>query len=349
MVGMHPRLLDLDLRSLELFASAADLGSISKAASRHHLSQPMASRRLSNLEHRLGFQLLHRTTTGVALSPRGSRFLPIAHRLLADLHDFGAETEALSTSSAGIALAATSDIARHDLPAHVAAFAADRAGDPIALRISVESIIGICRDVRSGDVDLGVVDGPAPPIGLGSEVVARAPMTVVVHPDHHWARKSEIELAELASTPTMLPPPRTGTRDVIDAALRSSGLPRIATPLLQAGTDQSIVMAIAGAGPAVLRPEAAAEHLDAGRLVAIDTAPALVIPIRLAWKGRRAGARLARAIERIRALTDGDRAPESHAGHHDPGHEPDGDGPQTQANQTVDADTGAQADQGGGQ
>ena len=64
-------LLDLDLASAHLYLSIVDLGSISKAAARHGLSQPSASQRVRKLERQLGLTLLDRSASGSTLTPDG--------------------------------------------------------------------------------------------------------------------------------------------------------------------------------------------------------------------------------------------------------------------------------------
>src|SRR4051794_25719411 len=53
-----------ELGALDLFASVIRLGSLSKAAAAHHISQPSASARIRTLERLLGLNLLERTPAG---------------------------------------------------------------------------------------------------------------------------------------------------------------------------------------------------------------------------------------------------------------------------------------------
>ncbi|MER2266123.1 LysR family transcriptional regulator [Methylobacterium oxalidis] len=75
----------MDLEEIRVFALAADLGSLTKAASRLNLSKSVVSRRLSALESRLGVRLLNRTTRGIALTELGQTFFARARRILTEV------------------------------------------------------------------------------------------------------------------------------------------------------------------------------------------------------------------------------------------------------------------------
>lgn len=73
---------DLDLlRPMLAFATVVDTGSFRAAADRLALSPPYVSQMVSDLETRLGRQLLYRSTRRIALTAEGEAFLPHARRL----------------------------------------------------------------------------------------------------------------------------------------------------------------------------------------------------------------------------------------------------------------------------
>src|ERR1700675_4129092 len=63
------------LADLRAFITAAELRSFAAAAKTLHLSVPAFSRRISNLEARIGVRLFDRTTRSMELTLLGSRFL----------------------------------------------------------------------------------------------------------------------------------------------------------------------------------------------------------------------------------------------------------------------------------
>lgn len=79
---------------IESFIKVAESGSFSQAASRLRVGKSTISRRVSDLEARLGAQLFHRTTRNLSLTDVGETFLKRCQRLLTDLEE--AETSITS-------------------------------------------------------------------------------------------------------------------------------------------------------------------------------------------------------------------------------------------------------------
>ena len=72
---------------MKMFVAVVDAGSISGAADRLAVAKSAVSRRLADLEARLGAELLHRTTRRLTLTESGRAFHERAQRILADLEE----------------------------------------------------------------------------------------------------------------------------------------------------------------------------------------------------------------------------------------------------------------------
>jgi DNA-binding transcriptional LysR family regulator len=73
----------LDYTAWKLFIDAAELGSLSKAATAYGTSQPHISRQISELERECGARLFQRTGRGVVLTELGQRVAPKVRAWLA--------------------------------------------------------------------------------------------------------------------------------------------------------------------------------------------------------------------------------------------------------------------------
>ncbi|ACS85920.1 LysR family transcriptional regulator [Musicola paradisiaca] len=71
-----------DFSSLPVFVAVVESGSFSAAGKRLNLSKSAVSKRLSQLEERLGVRLLHRTTRQLSLTEAGSDYYDYAQRAL---------------------------------------------------------------------------------------------------------------------------------------------------------------------------------------------------------------------------------------------------------------------------
>ena len=65
--------MDLSWEDVRLFLAVAEHGSLSEAARRLRIGQPTVSRRLAELEERLGYPLFERSVEGARLTTPGER------------------------------------------------------------------------------------------------------------------------------------------------------------------------------------------------------------------------------------------------------------------------------------
>jgi DNA-binding transcriptional LysR family regulator len=72
----------MELRQLRYFATVARELNFTRAAEVLHVAQPALSRQIRQLEEELGVSLLQRNSRGVALTPKGERFLSEAEAIL---------------------------------------------------------------------------------------------------------------------------------------------------------------------------------------------------------------------------------------------------------------------------
>ena len=74
--------MKFDLQDLEYFLAVVHARSFTKAAQARHVSQPALSRKIQEMEKRLGAVLLERTTRKVGLTEAGKAFQRYASAIL---------------------------------------------------------------------------------------------------------------------------------------------------------------------------------------------------------------------------------------------------------------------------
>lgn len=147
---------DLDLmRPMAAFAMVVETGSFRAAADRLSLSPPYVSQMVSDLEARLGRQLLYRSTRRIALTAEGEAFLPHA-RALAQAFTEGLDTvrDARRGLTGRLRVSAPTVLASPAFARVVSAFTSDhpgimlevdlddRATDPVAAQVDLALRIG---------------------------------------------------------------------------------------------------------------------------------------------------------------------------------------------------------------
>ncbi len=75
-------------QALRCFITIAREGSVSRAATLLHLTQPAVSLQLKGLEESTGLQLFNRTPGGFTLTEAGAALLPLAHKAVSASSDF---------------------------------------------------------------------------------------------------------------------------------------------------------------------------------------------------------------------------------------------------------------------
>ena len=270
-----------DLTGFDLLLSVARLGSVGRAATAHHLSQPAASARLRELERRLGLTLLHRSPRGSTLTATGALVADWARAAVDAADALATGVAALrATHESRLAVAASQTVAEYLLPAWLVALRTGHPGLSVTLRAANSA--DVAAAVLAGEVELGFVEGPDAPAGLHAETVATDRLAVVVAPGHPWSkRRRGVTPAELAGTPLVSREAGSGTRRAFEQALAPLNA---AAPLLELSSTTAIKHAVAaGSGPAVLSSLAVTAELAAGTLVAVPTAMPLQRQLRAVW------------------------------------------------------------------
>lgn len=91
-----------ELDHLRLFRDIVDLGSVSRAAARHGITQSAASQQLRELERRLGAKLMDRSTRPISLTPAGRLYDQVCRDILRRLDEFQAELQTLEGAVKGV-------------------------------------------------------------------------------------------------------------------------------------------------------------------------------------------------------------------------------------------------------
>lgn len=285
-----------ELASFEVFLTIAEQGSLGRAARELGMTQQAVSRRLASMEAQIGVTLVVRTTRGSELTPAGlivaewgSRLLEVAGEIDAGLGSLRKE------GRERIKVAASQTIAEQVMPHWLLSLQGEarRRGSvvPEVVLTATNSEHAIAA-VRDGTVDLGFVENPGKPTGLGSAVVGHDELVIVVPPGHKWARRGRVVTArEFAATPLVAREPHSGIRDSLTVALRQvlGDDMEQAPPVLELTSAAAMRAAVlAGAGPAAMSRLAVADDLAVGRLRAI-TIPELDLrrKFRAIWVGGR--------------------------------------------------------------
>jgi molybdate transport repressor ModE-like protein len=259
-----------DLLSLRLLADVARLGSIGAAGRAAGMSQQSASERLRAMETQTGLVLVQRATSGSSLTPAGRLLVGWSTALL----DQGDEVEAAirtlrAERSAELHVHASMTTAEHLLPRWLVRLRQERS---IAASLQATNSEAVLAAVRSGQSDVGFIEGPGDLSGLSWRIVGRDVLVLVAEPGDPWARRrAPLDAAAVAGRALTSREAGSGTRQVVEDALAAAGLAP-AAPEVELTTTAALLASVrAGGAPAFVSERSVQRELEAGQLVGVAT------------------------------------------------------------------------------
>lgn len=216
--------MSANLKSLVLFVTVADHGSISEGAKRCHIALAAASKRISDLEARAQRPLLVRHARGVTLTSAGHGLLRHARSVLSAMDRLRAEFGDFQSGVTGVvSITANASTIAQFLPAQIGSFLRLHPTLKIDLqeRASTESV----KAVQTGLADIGVIEGHTPADGLECLPYRSDELAVVIGRGHPLARRKRISVAEVLQQEHIVVRERTALHRVLLAAALEAQVP----------------------------------------------------------------------------------------------------------------------------
>jgi DNA-binding transcriptional LysR family regulator len=254
----------MELYQLRSFAAVAELGQLTRAAEKLHISQPAVSAQIKALEDELGVALFERTPSGMVLTSAGRKLLPDAERIVAGAQALRSHARAIRGEVVGRARVGTvSD------PQFV------RIGDFLTLALQEypmleieihHEVTGVAFEkVRDGTLDASFYYG-----GLAHPDVAGVALRDfgyrVVLPATWGDRVKQLSWDEIVAMPWIVAPPISTLRLLAEQLFEMRG----SSPVSRVEADNEAVirsLVIAGAGVTLMREDLARDAVEAGEAV----------------------------------------------------------------------------------
>ena len=215
--------MNVSLRQLRVFQAVALHSNFTRAGAQVGLTQPAVSRCVTELEQQLGLKLLDRTTREVLLTDVGRGLAVELERVLEDLDAVLLDARGQATQRHGrVRVASSPTLSANLLPECIARCRREHPGLDLLLldRMQHDAL----ASVLSGEVDFGVVIDPERRDGLQVEDILSEPFCLVCPPAHRLARRRSAKWRDLAGEPLVLLDHASGSRRLIDEALRQHGV-----------------------------------------------------------------------------------------------------------------------------
>ena len=259
---------------LHVFRAVARQMSFRKAAEVLHLSQPAVSQQIRALEQQTATRLFDRAGaeghgSQIALTQAGRILLTYADRSAETLEQASRALAALDQSVAGaLRLGASTTVAQYVLPHILGAFL--RQYPHVHLSLISGNTEHIAEAVAEQRLDLGIIEGPAMRRGLRTERLVSDEIVLIAGPQHPWnsQKNNTIVPANLIAVPLLLRERGSGSRRVVERALKAAGLPlRSLHVLMELDSTEAIISGVeAGLGVGFVSRSAVGKVLRLGTI-----------------------------------------------------------------------------------
>jgi len=239
--------------------------------------------RLRSLEDTLGLTLLDRssgratlTRAGLAVVQWGDEVIDAMQNLMLGVN------AARSEGKRHLRIVSSMTVAEYLIPTWLNRFQISNPETSVALTMANSEQVS--HVMAEHGADIGFVEGQRAPAGLESKIVLEDTLVIVVAPSHPWARRrSPVSAKDLGGVSLVLRESGSGTREVLEAALKQHG--HTPTPLIELASTTAIKAAVAsGIGPGILSTLAVKADVRDGALVEVDSVGiALDRSIRAVW------------------------------------------------------------------
>ncbi|MBN8243535.1 LysR family transcriptional regulator [Nitratireductor aquimarinus] len=258
----------LDSRFLREFLIVACEGSIRRAAERLNIAPSAISRKLAEVEARLGVALVARSAQGITLTDAGR--LVREHALVQQ------DEQTFLLDQIGKFREAGGQVVRIAVGE---GFAADLMQNGLAplgarhphlrFRIDLAGTEEIQRRVVEGEVDLGIAYNPVPTEATRSVAFARQPLCAVVPVGSPLAAREHIPLAEMLAEPLAMLDARHGIRTLVARAASDLGL--ALRPQVETSSIAALIRYVgAGMGGTFLPRFSASIQAERGEVAIVD-------------------------------------------------------------------------------
>jgi DNA-binding transcriptional LysR family regulator len=186
----------MNLRDLELFCEVAHLGSFSKAAKSHGMSQPAASEIVKSIEEHLGCELLNRAVRPLELTPEGVIYYDGCRQLLDEYRRLEDRVLQRRDKVVGpVRVGAIYSVGLLQMDGYVREF--ERLYPDAALDLQYLHPEAVLARVASEEVDLGLMSFPPKRSDLNCIPWQDQVIVVVVPPGHSFAKRDWLRVEEL--------------------------------------------------------------------------------------------------------------------------------------------------------
>ncbi len=254
----------MNMNQLSVFDAVARLKSFTRASEKLCLTQPGISKHIKQLEEHFGIRLFDRLGKTVAPTQAGEILFESTKKIFTLIDDAKAKIDDLKSMTGGkISIGASFTAGIYMIPEIMGRFNKMYPGVDIHLDITLSH--RIAEKVISNELDIGFIGAPYDDERLITKKLREDKLVIIIPKNHQWKKRKSIRLAELADQPFILSKKGSGTRAVIEAQVKNTGIK--IKKKIEFGNTEAVKKAVAaGIGISIISESAIKNEVTLGQI-----------------------------------------------------------------------------------
>ncbi len=253
----------MELYQLRSFVAVAELGHLTRAADKLHVSQPALSAQIKALEEELELELFERRSSGMLLTTAGKRLVGEAQKLLSAAQSLRNEARTIKGEVVGVARVGTLSDPRLIRVGELMSAAVERY-PRIEIQLHHEVTGAAFEKVREGDLDASFYYGNLTHPSV-ADVVLRDLTYRIVAPAGWKERLQQATWKDVAAEPWVMTPLISTHNELATALFREHDI--APTKVLEADDERVVCsLVVSGLGMALMREDLALDKARAGEV-----------------------------------------------------------------------------------
>jgi DNA-binding transcriptional LysR family regulator len=270
-MSLTPRLVNrLRLKHWSLLSALGETATLNQAALRINVTQPSATKLLSDIEQAFGFALFERHARGMRATPLGAEVVAYARQTQAGLDRFLESLEIKRRGGHGHLVFGAIMGAAPDLVARaVADIKRERPRLNVRILGETSDQIGILLDRHEIELAVGRFTDPLQHNKFEFAALADEPLRAVVRRQHELARKRHLSWAELVQWPWVLQTLSSPARLLLEEEFTRAGVSSPADAIECTSIFATLQLVQSSDAISVLPESVVRDHIGARLLVAL--------------------------------------------------------------------------------
>ncbi|MFB1081587.1 LysR family transcriptional regulator [Jeotgalibacillus sp. JSM ZJ347] len=233
----------MNIDNLRMFCLVADEGSVSQAARLSYISQPAVTKKIRQLENRYGASLFNRSDGRLTLSKAGKVLYPYAKNIVElDSSSFQVIKEVSGLTDLTLNVGASQTIGEYLLPNILGDY--KKKYEETMFSLLIGNTPYVLSKLDENEIDIALVEGEVDHSKYSVRKFADDELILITSYHHQWKDRESIGVHELSEEKMIWREKNSGTRLIVENALKDCGVLERIENAMELGSIQSIKSAI---------------------------------------------------------------------------------------------------------